>query len=45
MACREGVPVAVMEGEEFRALVPLEGSERIDVARMLVRRSRVPARA
>jgi ATP-dependent helicase Lhr and Lhr-like helicase len=42
VACRDGVPVAVMEGEEFRPLVPLEGEERLEIARMLVRRSRVP---
>jgi ATP-dependent Lhr-like helicase len=44
MACRDGVPVAVMEGEEFKALVPLEGEERLEIARMLVRRPRVPVR-
>ncbi len=45
MACRDGLPVAVMEGEEFRALAPLEGSERLEIARMLIRRARVPVRA
>ena len=44
MACRDGVPVAVMERDEFRALVPLEGAERLDIARLLIRRAKVPVR-
>jgi len=43
VAYRDGVPVAVSEGEEFRALAPLSASETIDLARLLVRR--VAARA
>ena len=38
IAYRDGVPVAVSEGEEFRPLVPLAGGETIDLARLLVRR-------
>jgi len=44
MACRDGVPVAVMERDEFRALVPLEGADRLDIARLLIRRAKVPVR-
>jgi ATP-dependent Lhr-like helicase len=38
IAYRDGVPVAVSEGEEFRALAPLEPHETIEIARLLVRR-------
>jgi ATP-dependent Lhr-like helicase len=44
MACRDGVPIAVMERDEFRALVPLEGADRLDIARLLIRRAKVPVR-
>ncbi len=38
IAYRDGVPVAVSEGEEFRALAPLAADETIEIARLLVRR-------
>ena len=38
IAYRDGVPVGVSEGEEFRPLVPLESGETIELARLLVRR-------
>ena len=38
IAYRDGVPVGVSEGEEFRPLVPLERGETIELARLLVRR-------
>ncbi len=44
MAYRDGVPIAVMERDEFRALVPLEGADRLDIARLLIRRAKVPVR-
>ena len=37
IAYRDGVPVAVSEGEEFRALAPLGAGETIELARLLVR--------
>ena len=38
MAYRDGVPVGVSEGEEFRALAELDGTETRELARLLVRR-------
>ena len=38
IAYRDGVPLGVSEGEEFRALAPLGAGERIELARLLVRR-------
>jgi ATP-dependent Lhr-like helicase len=44
MVYRDGVPLAAMEGGEFRALAPLGAKETIDVARVLARK-RAAARA
>jgi ATP-dependent helicase Lhr and Lhr-like helicase len=38
MAYRDGVPVAVMEGEEFRSLASLDAADRLEIARMLSRK-------
>jgi ATP-dependent helicase Lhr and Lhr-like helicase len=38
MAYRNGEPVAVMEGDDFRALTTLARTETIDVVRLLTRR-------
>jgi ATP-dependent Lhr-like helicase len=38
MAYRDGVPAAVMEGEDFRALAALDATERTEIARMLIRK-------
>ena len=43
MAYRDGVPLAVLEGEELRTLTPLDASERAAIARVLIRK-RTPAR-
>jgi ATP-dependent Lhr-like helicase len=37
IAYRDGVPLAVMEGEDMRELTPLDPSTRLEVARALVR--------
>ncbi|MEO7271854.1 MAG: hypothetical protein ABIX28_02160, partial [Vicinamibacterales bacterium] len=37
IAYRDGVPIGVSEGEEFRALAPLAAHDTIEVARLLVR--------
>ena len=37
IAFRDGVPIGVSEGEEFRALAPLAAGETIEIARLLVR--------